>query len=330
MFCPICGTERSQNANFCHNCGYDLRNLNAAASQPTKVTKTFELERPVQVWVDKMLATVKVEEYYGTTVQISITGLEAEVSQFETELSDDATLYLRCEIPVITWQKSPWKQDGIYSVNGTTYYYGCAVDVEKMLDVKVKIPAGTSLRLSNLVGKANIGDLSSSMVLRIENEAVIQAGKSPNVTLRRQGSGSAHVEAGGKVKVTGSGSADFSIDFAREVSVDCSGSGTTTFKLVTGDLNVDISGSGDVEIEEANTEETTLRTSASGSIRVRSGHAKSLTATTDASGNVKHEGVADTARLKTTASGNVLLNRCITEPGIIKTASGKARVNQVG
>lgn len=174
------------------------------------------------------------------------------------------------------------------------------------LFVKVTVPRGSSVDVSDLVGDATIGDTQGE--LRFEAAAskarIGRVGRA-HVSLAGAGhldiaqvSGPLHLEIGGSGKVT--------VGPVQSVDADIGGSGDAQFGNIAGGLKLDIAGSGDVSAARVNGP-THVDIAGSGSVKIADGTADPLHVDIMGAGNFIFGGVAVDPHIDAVGSGNVKL-----------------------
>lgn len=176
----------------------------------------------------------------------------------------------------------------------------------KSLFVKVTVPRGASVNVSDLVGEATIGDTQGE--LRFEaaaSKAHIGRVGPAHVSLAGAGhvdiaqvNGPLHLEIGGSGKVT--------VGPVQSVDADIGGSGDAQFGAIAGGLKLDIAGSGDVSAARVNGP-THVDIAGSGSVKIADGTADPLHVDIMGAGTFIFGGVAVDPHIDAVGSGNVKL-----------------------
>ncbi len=121
----------------------------------------------------------------------------------------------------------------------------------------IKVPKGTKVRIEGTASTIVIGDTYGSLKLEVSGSCDLTAGKIASLTVDGSGSFTAAVEyVGGDVNVDVSGSSKVTIDDGKadNVTVDISGSGSFIYNGTTVDSDIDISGAGSVYIKHSTNE----------------------------------------------------------------------------
>ncbi len=179
-------------------------------------------------------------------------------------------------------------------------------DKANQIDVRVTVPAGTALTLSDQIGDATVGDLDGPFTLESLNSGEVTVGRVTTATLNITGSGDVIVAAtGGDAVAAIMGSGDVRIDrVGGALNARIMGSGDIATGPVTGGVNAAIFGSGDIAVASmAGTAEA--RISGSGDIDLGSGRADTLTVEINGSGDVTFAGSVGSQTVRNTGSGSV-------------------------
>lgn len=290
MKCKSCQQEIPRNSKFCPECG-----------RPQEKQKTtsprVEVFSTSEVIISEMLADVQVNSSDRDDVQVTISGDEEIKNTARLELSG-STLKISADLPfkeggtgglggkfnrifssssisitrgsvISTGGGINIVNDQINIVNDQIIINGRAVDTERKIFVTVEVPKGTTIKVGKLFGKAVIGDTEGDLHVKAKGSTRVNAGKIQSLYL------------------------------------DISGSADVRINEVSGDVEVVVSGSGDVDI--------------------RGGHSKSFNVRVSGSGDVKHRGVSDAANLRVSGSGDITLGECLSVP--VKSVSGSGDIN---
>jgi hypothetical protein len=174
------------------------------------------------------------------------------------------------------------------------------------LSIKVTVPKGARVEVSDLVGDANIGDTqgelhfeaaaSKAHIGRV-GEAHVSLGGAGRIDIA-QVSGPLHLEVGGSGKVN--------VGPTQSVHAEIAGSGDATFGAIAGGLSLDIAGSGDVSAASVNGP-TKVDIAGSGSVKIADGTANPLHVDIMGAGNFVFGGVAVDPHIDAVGSGTVKL-----------------------
>lgn len=174
------------------------------------------------------------------------------------------------------------------------------------LRVKVTVPRGADVDISDLVGDATIGDTQGHLSFEAAatkarighvGEAHISLGGAGRVDVA-QVNGPLHLEIGGSGKAT--------VGPTKGAHVEIGGSGDAQFGTIAGGLSVDIGGSGDVSAASVNGP-THVDIAGSGSVKIADGTADPLHVDIMGAGNFIFGGVAVDPHIDAVGSGNVRL-----------------------
>ncbi|HEX3430355.1 MAG TPA: DUF2807 domain-containing protein [Rhizomicrobium sp.] len=174
------------------------------------------------------------------------------------------------------------------------------------LSIRVTVPRGADVEVSDLVGDATIGDTQGELHFdAAATKARIGRVGPAHVSLAGAGrldiaqvNGPLHLEMGGSGRVT--------VGPVRDVSADIGGSGEAQFGAIAGGLKLDIAGSGDVSAASVNGP-THIDIAGSGSVKIADGTANPLHVDIMGAGNFIFGGVAVDPHIDAVGSGNVKL-----------------------
>jgi hypothetical protein len=174
------------------------------------------------------------------------------------------------------------------------------------LTIKVTVPKGSRVDVTDLVGDANIGDTQGELhfdaaatkarIGRV-GPARVSLGGAGRVDIA-QVDGPLHLDVGGSGKVT--------VGPTQSVHAEIAGSGDATFGAISGDLSLDIAGSGDVAAASVNGK-TNVSIAGSGSVKIADGTANPLRLDIMGAGNFVFGGVAVDPHIDAVGSGTVKL-----------------------
>jgi hypothetical protein len=174
------------------------------------------------------------------------------------------------------------------------------------LTIKISVPRGTNIDVDDLVGDANIGDTQGA--LRFEaaaSKATIGRVASANISLG--GSGKLDLAAvTGDLKLEVGGSGKVTVGPTGSVKADIAGSGTGVFGPIAGGLHLSIAGSGDVTAARVNGP-VHIDIAGSGSVKIADGTADPLHVDIMGAGNFAFGGVAVDPHIDAVGSGSVKL-----------------------
>ena len=174
------------------------------------------------------------------------------------------------------------------------------------LFVKVTVPRGTDVNIDGLVGNADIGDTQAALRL---DAAVTNAkiGKVASAKIELGGDGRIDIAAvTGDLNLDVGGSGKVKTGPIGDVRADIAGSGDAQFGAIANGLKLSIAGSGDVTAARVN-----------GPVRIEIA----------GSGNVKiGDGVADPLHLEVMGAGNFTFGGVAVDPHIEAFGSGSVRL----
>jgi hypothetical protein len=172
------------------------------------------------------------------------------------------------------------------------------------LVVKVSVPKGTDVRIEDLVGKATVGDTYGPLRLEASaTQAKIGRVSSANVSL----AGTGHVdivEVKGPLDLDIAGSGKVNVGPTQSVKADIAGAGDTALGPIAGGLKVDIAGSGDISSSRVNGP-VRVSIAGSGSVNVADGLANPLHVDIMGSGSFTFGGLAIDPKVSSFGSGSV-------------------------
>lgn len=175
-------------------------------------------------------------------------------------------------------------------------------------------------------------DQLPQIVARVPRDARVSAGpavwgeigRAQSTTLNLAGCGDwfvAHVSGPLQVNVAGSG--DVRAGNAESARLRVAGSGDVRVRTVSGELTADIGGSGDVRVEQVNGA-VRARIAGSGDIAVDGGRTPDLRAQIAGSGDVRFNGRAERVTAQIAGSGNVTVRSA---GSVTRSVVGSGRVN---
>jgi len=179
-------------------------------------------------------------------------------------------------------------------------------DNQGHLLIKVTVPKGTPVKISDMVGNTYIGDTYGPVSLdTVAADATIGKVSQANVSLG--GSGKiAIADVAGELKLEIAGSGRITSGHAGSVHADIAGSGDAQIGTISGGVNIDIAGSGDFTAARVN-----------GPVRVDIA----------GSGNVKiADGVADPLKVDIFGAGDLYFGGTAVDPSISAMGSGNVHI----
>lgn len=172
------------------------------------------------------------------------------------------------------------------------------------LIVKVGVPKGTDIHVDDLVGNATIGDTMGPIHFEA---AATQAkiGRVSKADISLAGAGRVDVASvAGPLDLDIAGSGKVNVGATQSVKADIAGAGDTTLGPIAGGLSVDIAGSGDVSTPRVNGP-VKVDIAGSGSVSIADGVANPLHVDIMGSGNFTFGGTAVDPHISSFGSGSV-------------------------
>jgi hypothetical protein len=172
------------------------------------------------------------------------------------------------------------------------------------LVVKVSVPRGSEVRIDDIVGKATVGDTYGPLHFEASaTQAKIGRVSSANVSLA--GTGRIDItEVKGPLDLDIAGSGKVNVGPTQTVRADIAGAGDTALGPIAGGLKVDIAGSGDISASRVNGP-VHVDIAGSGSVNIGDGLANPLHVDIMGSGNFTFGGVAVDPKVSSFGSGSV-------------------------
>jgi hypothetical protein len=172
------------------------------------------------------------------------------------------------------------------------------------LVIKVTVPKGTPIKISDLIGNAAIGDTYGPVSLEsVASDATIGKVSQANVSLG--GSGKiAIADVAGELKLEIAGSGRITSGHAGNVRADIAGSGDAQLGTISGGVNIDIAGSGDFTAARVNGP-VHVDIAGSGNVKIADGVADPLKVDILGAGDLYFGGTAVNPSISAMGSGNV-------------------------
>ena len=177
---------------------------------------------------------------------------------------------------------------------------------DQRIDVRVTVPAGTALTLSDQVGEATVGDLDGPLTVRALHAGEVTAGRVSVANLNITGSGD--------VTLAGtSGDAVVNILGAGDVRIDRVGGALTARIVGSGDIQTGpvargvealISGTGDIEVARLDGP-ASATISGTGDIDLGAGRADPLAVQISGTGDFRFAGTVGTRSIQNSGTGTV-------------------------
>jgi len=177
-------------------------------------------------------------------------------------------------------------------------------------------------------GKVTLGDIENRLALDSRGSADITVGDTGQIVANLKGSGDLTGGDSSDVLIESHGSADVELenltsfemsihgsgdayvgDVDGDADIKSHGSGDTTLGTIDGSLSYAGNGSGDLEVSSVKGARLELSSHGSGDIEIDGGRVDNLIATGRGSADIEFSGEAKTARLKTSGSGSIYVDR---------------------
>ncbi len=172
------------------------------------------------------------------------------------------------------------------------------------LVVKVSVPRGAEVRIDDLVGKATVGDTMGPFHLEA-SATQAKVGKVLTANVSLAGTGRIDIAAvNGPLDLDIAGSGKVNVGPTKGVKADIAGAGDTALGPIAGGLKVDIAGSGDISAARVNGP-VKVDIAGSGSVNVADGLANPLRVDIMGSGNFTFGGTAVDPKVSSFGSGSV-------------------------
>jgi len=180
------------------------------------------------------------------------------------------------------------------------------VDNQGHVSIKVTVPKGTPVKISDLIGNAAIGDTYGPVSLEsVSSDATIGKVSEANVSLG--GSGKiAIADVWGELKLDIAGSGRITAGHAGSIRADIAGSGDAQIGSVSNGVTIDIAGSGDFTAAKVNGP-VRVDIAGSGNVKIADGVADPLKVDILGAGDLYFGGVAVNPSISAMGSGNVHL-----------------------
>lgn len=284
-FCPKCSKNLPEGAEFCPKCGAKVKEI-------AKTSPRIENFSVSEVILSEMLANVRIAPIEGSYVRVTVEGDEETKQATKLEASGQS-LKISAPIPFDDRQQSGFGYSegsfvggnvvisstmmGTGSVNGQLIVNGRHVDMKRIIRITVEVPLETTVKVGKLLGKADIGDTEGDLIINISGITNIKAGKVKNLNISAGGATDidvAAVDGNIDVRLSGAGNVRISGGKAHTFYVSVSGAGDVTFNGTADMAEMHVSGAGDIYLNEC-LSAPHKHQSGCGSIRV--GHAPKAT-----------------------------------------------------
>ncbi len=175
------------------------------------------------------------------------------------------------------------------------------------LALRITAPAGTPFDIDDMIGVVNAGDIDAP--LRLEGHAIqARFGRVQNAQVSISGSGRIGIGAVKEtldVEVAGSG--DIQVASAAAAQIEIAGGGNVVIGPLAGGLSTEIAGSGDVRVASVNGP-VEIEVAGSGDILIEGGRADPFSVEIAGSGDVVFKGHAVNPSVAIMGSGDVQVN----------------------
>jgi hypothetical protein len=190
---------------------------------------------------------------------------------------------------------------------------------ENRIKVSLTVPTGTPLDIDGIVGDVTIGDIKGPLKFDLA-AADAKIGAVTSAEIDAAGAGTIQISSvQGALDLDVAGSGDIQVGSAGSVNVDIAGSGELTVGTIAGGLSVDIAGSGDVAIDSVSGP-VDFSSAGSGDVKIKSGRATPLKIEIMGSGSFDFGGEAVDPDISVAGSGEIT----------IKSYTGKLNTSGVG
>ena len=233
--------------------------------------------------------TLKVDDFVGT---LNVSGTHERTKQVEVRSAGNYVV-IEGQNAGSVWDWHNWFNFSEYGKSKPD-----------QLIVQVSVPQGAAINVSDMVGKANIGDTMGP--LRFEASATqSKIGKVSSAKISLAGTGRIDVAAvTGPLDLDIAGSGKITVGPTQSVKADIAGAGDTALGPIAGGLDVDIAGSGDISASRVNGP-VKVDIAGSGSVNVAEGVANPLHVDIMGSGNFTFGGLAVDPKVSSFGSGSV-------------------------
>jgi hypothetical protein len=192
----------------------------------------------------------------------------------------------------------------------------------------VKVPKGTPLEISNVEGETEIGSIEGPLNLKISGRDGANVGSVGNTTIESTGSGDVDISkitGTFKTCIGGRGSIDISGGIVQNLCVDITGSGNFSFGGSAIGARLNVAGRGGIEVSSVNGT-LSMEISGSGDIDVDGGSVSDLDIFISGRGDATFGGKAQDARLRITGSGDIDVDYVKNRPNQTITGRGDIEV----
>lgn len=170
--------------------------------------------------------------------------------------------------------------------------------------VMISVPRGSSVNLNKQIGNITIGDLDGHLSVESINSDV-RAGRLSDASIKVVGGGDTSISSvTGNLSLDIAGSGDVKTGNVGSASIQVAGSGDTSLGTVGSSVSASIAGSGDLDIVSVNGP-VTISIAGSGDVRIRGGKADPFKVSMVGGGDVVFGGQAINPAISAIGSGDV-------------------------
>lgn len=156
--------------------------------------------------------------------------------------------------------------------------------------IRVTVPVGTPVRIDDMIGSVDLGDLDGPLTADIRAAVEIKAGRLSQASIDI--AGAASIQLG---------------DVAGKLDLSIAGAGNAEIGAVRQSADIRIAGFGDVDLASVRGD-VTVRMSGVGSVDISDGHADMLDIAVSGMGGVSYDGKARDQRVSSTGLSSVRIN----------------------
>lgn len=260
-------------------------------SLPTKSFSAHTLK------LDDVVGTLTVNVRDGGPISVSVSGEKGRVDGVSVNQEDDK---------VVIDATNSSENESVWNWHNWLNFSSDYESEPNDLIIKVTVPRGTPVHVSDLVGDATIGDTQGELHFEAAaTKARIGRVGPADVSVAGSGrleiaqvSGPLHLEVGGSGKVK--------VGSTQSVHADIGGAGTVDLGAIAGGLSLDIAGSGDVTAARVNGP-THVDIAGSGSVKIADGTADPLHLDVFGAGSFAFGGVAVDPHIDAVGAASVKL-----------------------
>jgi hypothetical protein len=257
-------------------------------------SKTFSADA---VRVEDMVGKLTVNVRNGGPVSVEVAGVKERINGVSVREEDGK---------VVIDGSGAEGNESVWDWRNWFNFSGEFETREDNLAIKVTVPKGTRVEVSDLVGDATIGDTQGE--LRFDADASkARIGRVGPAHVSLNGAGRVDIaQVNGPLHLSVAGSGKVTVGSTQSVHADIAGSGDADLGAIAGELNLSIAGSGDVTAASVNGP-TKVDIAGSGSVKIADGTANPLHLDIMGAGNFVFGGVAVDPHIDAVGSGSVKL-----------------------